>query len=513
MGGALFNHLGSVTSTNSTFTQNTATGGAGAGAGSGLGGGIFNLNGNVVVINSTLVGNSVVAGAGSGGTATGGAIYNLAYGNDIATGGATSATLSLTNSILANSGHLAVDLVNNEVDGNHPNTATVTSLDNLVRTSSGSGITGTPFLTSDPVLGPLQNNGGPTQTMELLDGSPALGAGASASAPATDQRGVPRLNGTSLGAYQASVTQFSITGFPQVQTAGVAGTFSVTAEDSFGKTAFGFSGPVSLGATGQATLPANPTLTDATGIFSATLFTAGAQAVYATTQGHISAEDVLVEPASPAAVTALVGNSQSAAPGATFGTPLEVLVTDTFGNPVSGASVTFAAPATGPSGTFAASATVMTNDLGLALAPAFTANGVTGSYTVTATVSGVTTPALFSLTNAATPTTSPVVAGTTTALSVTLTPLPDDPGLATLTATVTGGSAAPTGIVLFFDVFRRHHHNHSRFLGFAVLSGSNAVLPVSLPEGPNQLLAVYTGDSNTGGSAAWMSLTVPSGSH
>jgi hypothetical protein len=344
--------------------------------------------------------------------------------------------------------------------------------------------------------------------MELLDGSPALGAGTSTGAPATDQRGVPRLGGVSLGAYQASVTQFSVTGFPQVQTAGVAGTFSVTAEDTFGKTAFGFSGPISLAATGQAMLPANPTLTDATGIFSATLFTAGAQAVYATTEGHISAEDVLVEPASPAAVTAVAGNGQDATVGTAFGTPLEVLVTDTYGNPVSGASVTFAAPPAGASCTFAGTATVLTNALGLTLAPAFTANEVAGSYAVTATVGGVSTPAFFNLANAAAAATSSL-AGSATALAVTLTPVPGEPGLATLTATVAGGTEPPAGVVLFFDVFRSHHHNCARFLGFALLSGGQAVLQVPLPGGPNQVLAVYAGDSHDGGSATAVSVLVP----
>ena len=71
----------------------------------------------------------------------------------------------------------------------------------------------------DPLLGPLQDNGGPTQTMALLPGSPAIGAGASAfavpspsgatlvppaSAPAADQRGFARGTVPSLGAYQAS---------------------------------------------------------------------------------------------------------------------------------------------------------------------------------------------------------------------------------------------------------------------------------------------------------------------
>jgi hypothetical protein len=45
---------------------------------------------------------------------------------------------------------------------------------------------------SDPKLGPLANNGGPTLTLALLPGSPAIDAGDTALAPATDQRGFPR---------------------------------------------------------------------------------------------------------------------------------------------------------------------------------------------------------------------------------------------------------------------------------------------------------------------------------
>ncbi len=51
-------------------------------------------------------------------------------------------------------------------------------------------------------LGPLANNGGPTQTMALLPGSIAIDAGSNASALgpdgkplATDQRGLPRISG------------------------------------------------------------------------------------------------------------------------------------------------------------------------------------------------------------------------------------------------------------------------------------------------------------------------------
>ena len=56
----------------------------------------------------------------------------------------------------------------------------------------------------DPKLGPLQDNGGPTKTHALLEGSPAIGAGDQESAPETDQRGVarPQGEGSDIGAYE-----------------------------------------------------------------------------------------------------------------------------------------------------------------------------------------------------------------------------------------------------------------------------------------------------------------------
>ena len=66
----------------------------------------------------------------------------------------------------------------------------------------------------DPKLGPLQNNGGPTQTMALLAGSPAIDTGNPAGCTdgkghllITDQRGLPRpdtedSHGCDMGAYE-----------------------------------------------------------------------------------------------------------------------------------------------------------------------------------------------------------------------------------------------------------------------------------------------------------------------
>jgi hypothetical protein len=66
-------------------------------------------------------------------------------------------------------------------------------------------------------------------------------------------------------------------------------------------------------------------------------------------------------------------------------------------------TVTFTAPSTGAGAAFSGSpsATAVTNSNGIAIAPALTANSQAGSYTVTAAVAGVGTPASFSLTNLA----------------------------------------------------------------------------------------------------------------
>ena len=61
---------------------------------------------------------------------------------------------------------------------------------------------------ANPLLGPLQNNGGPTDTMALLDGSPAINTADNSVCPATDQRGVtrpqPAGGSCDIGAYEAT---------------------------------------------------------------------------------------------------------------------------------------------------------------------------------------------------------------------------------------------------------------------------------------------------------------------
>ena len=93
------------------------------------------------------------------------------------------------------------------------------------------------------------------------------------------------------------------------------------------------------------------------------------------------------------------GDNQSAPLSTTFGTGLQVTLTDSNSNPVTGATVTFnVVPGTsGAGGTFTGSASATTDANGLATAPALTANSIPGQFTVTASSGSLS--ATFTLTN------------------------------------------------------------------------------------------------------------------
>lgn len=77
----------------------------------------------------------------------------------------------------------------------------------------------------------------------------------------------------------------------------------------------------------------------------------------------------------------------------------QALVKDNFNNPSVGATVTFTAPVSGATTTFSGgTVTAVTDAAGKASVPV-TANTVAGGYGVNASVAGVSSPALFSLTN------------------------------------------------------------------------------------------------------------------
>ena len=193
LGGAVFNMQGTLTVRNSTLTANTAQGGESNGSpdpGKGFGGAVFNLSGAFTAVGSTLAANTAVPNTAN---AEGTAVYNLAY--DAAT--ARTAQTTLRNTILGE-GTGDDTLVSNRSAfiTPSPNLGTANAAvgeRNLVRTSSvldGGTITGT-ALTTDPRLGALGNNGGPTPTMAPAQNSPAIDAGA-AFGLTRDQRGLAR---------------------------------------------------------------------------------------------------------------------------------------------------------------------------------------------------------------------------------------------------------------------------------------------------------------------------------
>jgi autotransporter-associated beta strand protein len=173
-GGAIYNQAGSVTMQNTTVTGNSAN----------YGGGLYSSGGTVNLQNCTVAANSSPSPAGSGGGILIGA-----------------GTLNLTNAIVAG------NTVNGAANDVANASGTANASHSLIQNSSGT-ITdnGGNIFGQAAQLGSLQDNGGPTQTMALLAGSPCIDAGSDsgASGLTTDQRGAARIYGShvDIGAYE-----------------------------------------------------------------------------------------------------------------------------------------------------------------------------------------------------------------------------------------------------------------------------------------------------------------------
>ncbi len=171
-GGGIFNDgtTGDITIANSTIAANSATN---------LGGGIASEGGKLTLTSVTLAGNTAAAG---GGIATQGADFTA------------------TNTLVAN---------NNAATGADALGTINSGGNNLFGDSSGVTLLGTSssdIIDVDAGLGMLDDNGGPTQTIALLDASPALNAGVAAGL-SIDQRGVARPQGLAIdiGAFESSL--------------------------------------------------------------------------------------------------------------------------------------------------------------------------------------------------------------------------------------------------------------------------------------------------------------------
>jgi hypothetical protein len=218
-GGAVCN-LGTLNVTNCTLIGNLARSGPSAygtvftfSAGMyAFGGAFYNTNGIATLVNLTFLSNTVAGGTattfggppkpGPPGPGFGGAICN------------SNATLNLGNTIVAFNTAEGTNIVASTnyfgslVDLGH----------NLNSESPGFPAGPGNLNNTDPVLGPLDNYGGPTLTLPLLSGSPAIDGGFTDFAPNTDQRGRARPYGlaSDIGAFESSapfVIRGRITGF------------------------------------------------------------------------------------------------------------------------------------------------------------------------------------------------------------------------------------------------------------------------------------------------------------
>ena len=175
---------------------------------------------------------------------------------------------------------------------------------------------------------------------------------------------------------------------------GVPVTFTVTPHAGAGAS-FGGGGPTNA-TTDSSGVATSPSLTANT--------TAGSYTATASTPGVATPATFTLTntAAAPSTITPGAGATQEAPAHQRFAVPLAVTVLDADNNPVPGVTVTFTAPTGGASGTFphnAVAATAVTDAHGVAVAPPFAANGVSGGYTVRAAIDGDAIPAAFALVN------------------------------------------------------------------------------------------------------------------
>lgn len=207
LSGGFFNS-GTLNLTSSTISQNTSNG---------SGGGILS-DGELSIEGSTITANHSDNDNGSGGT--GGGIFNDA------------GAFPLHNSIVAGNFRGSSNSISDDISGN------VAANYSFIGDTTGVSITGANNLSGDPLLGPLANNGGPTQTHALLAGSTAINAGDpdTNGLPDFDQRGTgfPRIVGPTvdMGAFEAPLDSTPpdapTVGSPAAATSVNAASFNIT---------------------------------------------------------------------------------------------------------------------------------------------------------------------------------------------------------------------------------------------------------------------------------------------
>ncbi len=193
-GGAILTGGGSLSLANCTIAGNTAA----------VSGGGIEARNNITVISSTF--NDNVADSGGGGAIDNpnGGEYTITIGNSILSGDSCGYGPEVANAVFSLGNNLVSETDNSSGWG-------------------GTDKTGTSSQPLEALLGSLGNYGGPTETIPLLPGSPAIGAGAPMSGITSDQRGLPldspvpdigafQSQGFTLTPVSGSTPQFAPTG-------------------------------------------------------------------------------------------------------------------------------------------------------------------------------------------------------------------------------------------------------------------------------------------------------------
>jgi hypothetical protein len=188
-GGAIFSYGSSLTIDGSTVADNHATAFGG--------GGVYSGDTDLTIRNSTVSHNDALNYIG-GGISTFGANPPTIQGTTIANNHAEyGGGISSTNNVTSNTPALHNTIVaGNSADISNPDLfGTFDAAFSLIQDPSGSSLSetvpGSDITGQSPQLGPLQSNGGPTQTMVPATTSPVINKG-SAFGLTTDQRGLPR---------------------------------------------------------------------------------------------------------------------------------------------------------------------------------------------------------------------------------------------------------------------------------------------------------------------------------
>ena len=290
-GGAIDDLGPSLTLTDVTADANRAFG---------VGGGVLYVGAgaSATVVNSTLTGNL----AGSGG-----ALYNdgkLSLIDDTVAGNAATNEGGANNLDGTGPTTLQNTIVDNGPAATGPNclgTSFVSAGGNLEDTSpSQCGLTQPSDLVGvDPLLGPLADNGGPTDTMALLPGSPAIGHIPAANCQSTvDQRGLPRPGvgkpACDIGAYEAqgAAVAVSCAPAPVADEQSSTCTATVTAPAGFppptpdGVVSFSSAGPGTFTPASVCTLAGSGATATCAVTYTPTAIGSGSHAVTATYGGN-----------------------------------------------------------------------------------------------------------------------------------------------------------------------------------------------------------------------------------